>query len=190
MNEIWKPVVGFETLYEVSNFGNVKTLGRIVNYSDGRTYTYPAKILNTVQNKDGYLYVNLRRLDKTRVFHKVHILVAQAFLPNPENLPQVNHKDENRINNNVDNLEWCTAKYNCNYGTFKDKQSAAKLGNKNCIGRVLSEETKEKIRQANLGKKASEETRRKMSEAQKGKPHSPEHNKKVSEALKRKYRRE
>lgn len=67
-------------------------------------------------NKHGYAEVNLWR-NNTGTTRAVHRLVAEAFMPNPNYYPQVNHKDENKLNNNADNLEWCTAKYNSNYGT-------------------------------------------------------------------------
>lgn len=105
-NEIWKPVVGYEGLYEVSNKGRVRG-----------TNTYSHKepiILSQYKRKDGYRSVNLSKnnLKRTRTVHR---LVATAFLPNPDNLEMVNHKDENRENNTVENLEWCTRAYNQNY---------------------------------------------------------------------------
>ena len=103
MKEIWKDIKGYEGLYQVSNFGRVKS---------------STKILANRLSKRGYyivtLYKNAKGVTKT-----VHRLVAQAFIPNPDNLPQVNHKDENKLNNRVDNLEWCTAKYNINYSSAK-----------------------------------------------------------------------
>lgn len=101
--EIWKDIVGFENLYKVSNLGNVKRC------SSGR-------ILKQLNGMDGYKQVSLCKngVPKTYLIHR---LVSQAFIPNPNNLPCVNHKDENKTNNRVDNLEWCTVKYNINYGT-------------------------------------------------------------------------
>lgn len=109
MEEIWKDVVGFEGLYMVSNYGRVKSL----NYN----HTGEERILK--QGKGGknvYYKVKLCK-DSERHDCFVHRLVAQAFIPNTDNLPQVNHKDENGFNNHVDNLEWCTQSYNYNYGT-------------------------------------------------------------------------
>lgn len=107
--EIWKDVVGFEGKYQVSNLGNVRSL----NWEN----THKIKLIaQNIINNSGYLYVTFHAgLPKSKHF-LVHRLVAQAFLPNPENLPQVNHKDENKLNNNIENLEWCTRKYNINYG--------------------------------------------------------------------------
>lgn len=106
MTEEWMPVAGFEGLYEISNFGNVKSL------CAGRWgYTIMRK---PVPDKDGYLTVNLKKNGKYKSA-KIHRLVAQAFLENPNDFPEVNHKDEDKTNNRVDNLEWCTRKYNQNY---------------------------------------------------------------------------
>lgn len=113
--EYWKPVVGYEGLYEVSNWGRVKSLPR------NGTVKY-ARILKFHTNRQGYLQVGLCKNNKLKIF-LVHRLVAEAFLPNPDNLPEVNHKDENKTNNSVDNLEWCDAKYNHNYGTINERIS-------------------------------------------------------------------
>lgn len=106
-NEIWKPVVGYEGLYEVSNTGNVKSLGNKVWKN--------ARILKPqVRGKSGYLFVRLSKDGQAKGIN-IHRLVAETFIPNPLNLPIVNHKDENRTNNHVDNLEWCTVSYNSKY---------------------------------------------------------------------------
>lgn len=108
INEEWKPIKGYEGLYEISNFGRVYSL--ITN-----------KILKFV-NCNGYYGVNLVKnglMKKTTI----HRLVAQAFITNPNNYSCVNHKDENKLNNHVDNLEWCSYKYNSNYGTSIQRQS-------------------------------------------------------------------
>ena len=111
MEEIWKPVKGYEELYQVSNLGRVKSLERIDCHGQPRK----EKILRYGINK-GYCYVTLCKNGKHTTF-LVHRLVAEAFIPNPNNYPQVNHKDENPSNNCVENLEWCDQKYNSNYGT-------------------------------------------------------------------------
>ncbi len=125
MEEIWKPVKKWETLYEVSNLGRVRSKDRVVNRNvNGKIIPtkYTGKILSSHLNK-GYEYVTLTSYPRKSPL-KVHRLVAEAFIPNPNNLPAVNHKDENKENNCVDNLEWCTSKYNNNYGTKKERLSA------------------------------------------------------------------
>lgn len=102
MEEIWKDIEGYEGLYQVSNMGRVRSLRRNIILRQCITNGYERIILYTNNIPKGY---------------SVHRLVANAFIPNPDNLPQVNHKDENKTNNCVDNLEWCTQKYNINYGT-------------------------------------------------------------------------
>ena len=113
MNEEWKPVENYEDLYWVSNLGNVKNKRKDKKLSI---------------NLDGYYVVNLSKNGKSKIF-TVHRLVAQAFIPNPDNLPQVNHKDENKLNNNVDNLEWCNSNYNHNYGTRNKRAGLTQRNN-------------------------------------------------------------
>ena len=113
MEEIWRDIKEYEGLYQVSNLGRIK----------GLNYTRAKKehILKNSHNGRGYLKITLCKNKKLRTF-QVHRLVAQAFIPNPLNLPQVNHKKEFEKNNNrVDNLEWCTQKYNLNYGTHNER---------------------------------------------------------------------
>lgn len=106
--EIWKDIKGYEGLYQVSNYGNVRSL-------DYR-HTGRTEVLSPGENTCGYLFVNLCKNGKVKKF-TLHRLVAEAFLPNWFDDREVNHKDENPKNNNVDNLEWCDRKYNINYGT-------------------------------------------------------------------------
>lgn len=124
--ERWLPVVGYEGLYEVSSLGRVKSL--IKN-----------KILKQYK-KGSYLYVFLYMSKKSRTY-RVHRLVAIAFIPNPLNLPQVNHKDENKQNNCVDNLEWCTAKYNINYGTARERITKTQMETMSTMKKVLCIDT-------------------------------------------------
>ena len=123
--EIWRTAiyddVVYEGLYQVSNLGNILSL----NYRN----TGRAELMNPWEDKDGYLKIGLRKNRKTD-FILVHRLVAQTFLPNPDNLPQVNHKDENKANNRVENLEWCDGKYNHNYGTINQRISKANTNGK------------------------------------------------------------
>lgn len=119
--EIWRSIDGYEGLYEVSNTGLIRSLDRFV----GNRNRIKGKILSIRIEKDGYCSVALSKDGKIKRY-KIHRLVAQAFIPNPEGLPQVNHKDENKTNNNVDNLEWCTSKYNINYGSRLNKSLLTK----------------------------------------------------------------
>ena len=109
--EIWKDVVGYEGLYQVSNIGNVRSLDK---YDSGKKF-WPGRVMKLIVDKDGYLIVGLRK-DRKSKLHKVHRLVAAAFIENPHNFPEVNHIDENKQNNYMENLEWCTTRYNVTYG--------------------------------------------------------------------------
>ena len=106
--EIWKDIEGFEGLYQISNFGKVKSLHNRGGIKE--------RILKPYKKKNGYLQVKLRNKNHIK-YETIHRLVAQAFLPNPTKLPSINHKDENKENNNVDNLEWCSVGYNNTYGS-------------------------------------------------------------------------
>lgn len=121
--EIWKDIKGYENKYQISNLGKVKSLSRKVKCGNGYKKT-EERILR--QNKDnrGYLMVNLYK-DNTQHTIKTHRLVANAFIPNHLNLPQINHKDEEKTNNTASNLEWCTNSYNCNYGTHNERMAKA-----------------------------------------------------------------
>jgi len=113
MKEIWRDITGYEGKYQISSDGRVKSM----NYNHkGR-----AKILKPTINNTGYKKVNLYNNGKAKIVF-VHRLVAEAFIPNPNNMPVVNHKDENKLNNQVDNLEWCTIGYNVTYGTAIDRR--------------------------------------------------------------------
>ena len=118
INEIWLPIDGFDG-YEVSNYGRIKSL----NYNK----TKQEQILKQDTNKKGYQRVCLYK-DRKRKKFLVHRLVANAFIDNPNNYEQVNHKDEVKTNNYVDNLEWCDCKYNINYGTVRERISKAMSG--------------------------------------------------------------
>lgn len=128
MKEIWRDIEGFCGCYQVSNMGRVKSL------KFGKERILKAK-------KDyGYLRIGLRK-DGKKNFYMIHRLVALAFLPNPYNLPQVNHKDEDKTNNRVDNLDWCSAEYNVNYGTRNKRCSEILTNNQKKSKKILCVET-------------------------------------------------
>ena len=114
MQEIWKDIKNYSN-YQVSNLGNIRRLNK-----DYRSPKY--RYLKSKLEKNGYLRICLSKNSKCK-YYNIHRLVAEAFIPNPNNYPIVNHKDENKTNNCVDNLEWCTYKYNNNYGNIKIKMS-------------------------------------------------------------------
>ena len=114
--EEWRPVKGLEGFYEVSDCGNVRSLDRNVLIRNGRRRHYRGVLLRSVVSKKGYLVVNI----KGRLRY-VHQLVASAFLPNARQFTEVNHIDENPLNNNVNNLEWCSHKYNSTFGTARSR---------------------------------------------------------------------
>ena len=126
IEEIWKPVIGYEGLYEVSNTGRVRSLDMYVKNGHCSYRLHKGKVLSPSKNTDGYLQVGLCCNGKYKKC-LVHRLVSQAFLPNPDNLPEVNHKDEDKTNNRVENLEFCDRKYNLNYGSRQDKVRESKL---------------------------------------------------------------
>ena len=117
--EIWQDIQGYENLYQCSSLGRVKSL-----------WFGKEKILKQIKDKNAYCRVILYKEGKIKSY-LVHRLVALHFIPNPQIFSQVNHKDENPSNNCVENLEWCTAKYNCNYGTYNEKCRKAKKNKSN-----------------------------------------------------------
>lgn len=131
--EIWKGIEGYEGLYEVSNYGRVKSLERTRLFESGKkglhTRKYRERILKQYVGTTGYWIVVLSKdgIEKT---YKVHRLVAKAFISNPFNLPHINHKDENPLNPRADNLEWCDQKWNCNYKNHSKKLSQAQIDSK------------------------------------------------------------
>lgn len=136
MKEMWKDILGYEGLYQVSNLGDVRSL----KYAGGNK----VKMLKQA-TVNGYKRVSLVKNGKGKNY-LVHRLVAIAFIPNPDNLPIVNHKNEDKTNNNVNNLEWCTQEYNINYGTRNERASESMRGENNpCYGKHYSEEYKKKL---------------------------------------------
>ena len=115
MHELWKDIKDYEGIYQISNSGNIKSVPRKGTKGG---------LLKPFEDKDGYLCIGLNKYDKRKTF-KVHRLVAMAFVPNIDNLPEVNHKDENKANNHAENLEWCDHDYNSNYGTRGERIAKA-----------------------------------------------------------------
>lgn len=114
--EIWKDIEGYEGLYQISNLGNVKSLDREVPMPNGKIQHRKERIMSKRESTDGYYIAKLNVNNHSRSI-AIHRLVAQAFIPNPNNLPEVNHLDTNRKNNCVDNLEWCTHIDNVQYSS-------------------------------------------------------------------------
>lgn len=136
-----KPVRGYEENYVVDQFGRVYGVDRTKTvFDNGREYEkcISGKQMKQSIHTQGYKTVSLTKDGKTKTCY-VHRIVAEAFLENPDNLPMVNHKDEDKTNNFVENLEWCTASHNWNYGKGKEKQAKALRGKKH------TEEHKQKI---------------------------------------------
>ena len=136
--EEWKDIKGYEGIYQISNKGRVKSLNRI----DSRGRKRNEKILSPTPINGGYLHLNLYKNGKKKPY-LIHRLVAEAFLPNPDNLPVVNHKDENKLNNNVENLEWCSVEYNNKYGTRQERITKKLKGKKKAHKKILCVETGE-----------------------------------------------
>ena len=161
--EIWKPIKDFEGYYEVSNMGRVRSL----NYKR----TGKEKILKNIGDYKGYLEIVLTKNGKQKQF-KVHRLVAEAFIPNPENKPCIDHINTVKSDNRVENLRWVTYKENSNNEKTLEK---FKGENHHFFGKHHTEETKQKMSEVQkgennpmYGKHHTEETKKKMSEAQKG----------------------
>lgn len=131
--EIWKPVFGYEDTYQVSNYGRVKRFEKVL------TNSLQKVIRNNGSSPYFRLKVNLWKNNKYKTY-KIHRLVAQAFIPNPENKPQVNHVDNNSLNNHVSNLEWCTNKENIHHAM---KQGRMNRGINNGMSKLNEKEIKE-----------------------------------------------
>ena len=143
MDEMWKSVVGYEGRYEVSNLGQVRSVTKYhrgVSKGGKETKRLVQGKLLKQREHEGYRRIDLYDGHGSCRRFFVHRLVAEAFIPNPNNYPQINHKDEDKSHNSVDNLEWCTASYNNTYGSLMQRRR------ENCIrqftGRTLSAEHK------------------------------------------------
>lgn len=119
MEEIWKDIPGYEGFYEVSTYGNVRSVERKITYKVYNklvSKTLPSVILQGKPSKNGYPIIHLSKHGYTKPFY-IHRLVAEAFIDNPNGFRYINHKDEIKYNNYVGNIEWCTQQYNLTYGT-------------------------------------------------------------------------
>ena len=137
--EEWRDIAGYEGLYQVSNCGRVKSLGRYIRAKAGSSKWQEEKLLRPQTNGKGYLKVGLYKDGQQKMFF-VHRLVATAFLENPMPLfwTDINHKDEVKTNNTASNLEWCDRKYNCNYGT-RTERTSKRVGQFSLEGELIRE---------------------------------------------------
>lgn len=128
-DETWLDIRGYEGCYQVSNYGKVRSLDRYVRAVHDSVQIRRGQIIKPTLMPNGYLSVGLNK-DMKRTIKYIHRLVAEAFIDNPNCYKEVNHKDEDKTNNSVENLEWCSHKYNINYGSAKSKIRKAHLDGK------------------------------------------------------------
>lgn len=157
--EVWKDIEGYEGLYQISNVGNVKSLARAKKDTLGRIQSIKEKILKAAADKDGYFRVVLQKNGekKNKIAHR---LVAQAFIPNPDNKPQINHIDGNKQNNRLSNLEWCTLAEN-RIHAFNTGLQFVHKGEKNHLSKSvkqLDKDTNKLIRMFGSTREAERET--------------------------------
>lgn len=164
--EEWRPIKDYEGLYEVSDWGRVRSVDRVIDWLvKGK---YPAKrffkgqTLSPYDNGCGYLVVDLHH-GKERDKKTIHSLVAETFIPNPEHKPCVGHKDCNTTNNRVENLYWCTYPENNNHPITKERQKKAQKERNHDF--LHTKEVNEKRRESLKGHFVSDETKEKMSKA-------------------------
>lgn len=122
--EEWKDIKGYEGSYQVSSYGRVRTKDRYLKASHGSRQFRKGQTIKGSKMPNGYLCIGLWKNNKSRIRY-IHRLVAEHFIPNTANFSEVNHKDEDKANNRVSNLEWCDHRYNINYGTTKERISLA-----------------------------------------------------------------
>lgn len=153
--EIWKDVIGFEGLYKVSNLGNIVRLPKITSRISHGDIFYDSKLLSlNAFDKDGYVKTALRK-NKKRYYFRVHRLVAEAFIPNPDNLPVVNHKNGNKSDNRAENLEWCTVAENTQHG-FDVLGRIGQNGGTNTPVAMIDKDSEKLLRTFNSIKEASD----------------------------------
>ena len=164
--EQWKPIDGYNGDYLISDHGRVRSLKR-----------HGDRLMPLTKQRKGYYYVMLWDSNKQKgKCCRVNRLVAQHFLPNPDQLPEVNHIDGNKTNNHVSNLEWCTRQHNIRHSWDTGLATP----------HALSDEGKQRLRDLWTGRRLSDDTKRKLSEALKGRPHPGQSERQKGKALSRK----
>ena len=133
--EIWKDVPGFEGIYQVTRDGRVRSLDRTTLYKDKHLRFVSGREMKPFMDRHGYKVVTLKK-NRYKKHWFVHRIVGITYIPNPDNLPQINHKDEVKTNNNVENLEWCTNYYNEVYGTSIER--SVKNRDTKAVGRKIA----------------------------------------------------
>ena len=132
MEEEWRDVVGFEDSYEVSNLGKVRSKARTIIYENGKVVHRKSRVKKPTIDGNSYPRVGLQVRGKLTM-KMIHRLVAEAFIPNPKNLPIVNHKDEDKTNSNASNLEWCDNSYNVSYSNKGIDRKSTKASNSGIV---------------------------------------------------------
>lgn len=127
MKEEWKDIDGYEGLYQVSNLGRIKSIPHVVKTWRG-SFISKEIVRTLAKDRNGYLMIYLCKNGKKK-YHSVHRIVAKAFVANPHNYSVVNHINEDKSDNRVENLEWCDAKYNINYGTCIERRAEKQKNN-------------------------------------------------------------
>lgn len=162
--EEWKDIVGYDGLYQVSNYGRVRPLSRDIPIPQcGGHYSYKGVIMKPQKKNNGYLQVNLWK-DGSQKSLTIHRLVASAFVPNENGYSCVNHKNENKEDNRASNLEWCTISYNTNYGIGKYKVGKA-VSDKSSIPIVQIDKVGNIVKEYKSATRAAQELGGKVSQA-------------------------
>lgn len=181
--ERWKDVKGYEGYYKISDAGRVKSLER--TYKTKHSFRVVPEKMRTLTDVHGYLYCTLWKDGNHKRF-AIHRMVAEAFIPNPDGLPQVNHLDGDKHNNNVFNLEWCNQSRNNKHAFAMGLMKAynRRGANNPMYGQHQSESAKAKIADVHKGTRHTAETRQKMSEAHSGMKFTESHKRNLSESMK------